>query len=128
MGSSTPVMARACSEHRKAMALAMSAGSGRRSQRVHAHDLVHVALAGLHLGAQRRRHHVGRPHAVDANAVAAEFDRQQLRQPLDRHLAHVVGRNRQRHAAVDRAQRDDGAALCGIICRANARQQCTVPL
>ena len=51
------------------MALAMSAGSGRVGKRVHAHDLVHIALAGLDLGAQRRRHHVGRPNAVHADAV-----------------------------------------------------------
>ena len=49
-------------------------------QGMHAHDLVEVALTGLDLGPQRRRHHVGRPHAVDADAVPAEFDGQQLRE------------------------------------------------
>ena len=73
-------MARACSEQRKAMAVGDVGGLRQPIERMHAHDLLHVALAGLHLGAQRRRHHVGRADAVDADAVPAELDGEQLGQ------------------------------------------------
>ena len=70
-------------------------------QRAGGHDLVRVAQPLVDPLFDRRRQGIARRHAVDPHAVRPQLAGHHLDQRLDRRLARIIGRQRQRPHRVD---------------------------